>query len=438
MSKTAWCVIAVSLVPPILCTPVTSGALMQYVTAQGGRLGPVAISTDGGLRGLVTTKDVAAGDVLFSIPSSLALVSLDVIENSPARDMVEQLVEHELMAVALLERLRRDDVPKCVVDALPRRFEPGPSWLWSEPELEHLCSPQVAALSRWRHEECRRLHQQIEPLWKASRCCGTSPSFAEVEWAVAIVTSRMLSAASRTGATLPVLLPIADMMNHDDASPGVRFGLEAVEVAVAEEAVHYVCRSSGALARGAPVTFSYDTAAPNAHLLLHFGFVLEDNPNEIVEVDMTEVYEGAPTEAVHRCVHDGLLDGRIDEATSQAQARLRQPLGSALEQAVAALVRASAAEDEWDDADEEALALRGREAYGQLLRRELQRMPPDEAIETGSTSGVVASRVALARVFRRAQRRCVQAALARLEAGCDGAGGGAGGGEADEHLGEVR
>ena len=423
------------LISLLLCPAASDSTLLNYVTARGGKVGPVSITTVAGLRGLTTTQDLGAGDTLFIIPSSLALVSDVLLRESPTvLALAEQLdlAEHEAFAVLLLHRLRGDGVPSCVRECLPASFAPGPTWLWSEAELAELGSPTLEQMSKWRREECRRLHRDLDPLWSL-HCRGSTPTYDEVEWAVAVVTSRMLSAIdASSGEIVPVLLPIADMMNHDPQASGVRFSREVGGGdsfdggrgegglgGVTDDASVYVARSVGALPAHSAVTLSYDTRAPNTHLLLHFGFAIKGNPHdEAVEVEMRSFFDSVPREAVHRCVHQGLLIGRTDPETAETQARLLQPLGAPLREAVLTLVRAAAAADEMDDATDEELRRRGADAYSALLRRELRRL--EEVTETAEPAAaafesVLGSRRQLARTFRSCCRQQIGAELEQLE-----------------------
>jgi len=367
------------------------------------------------LRGLFTTQAVEAGETLFAVPCSLALVSEELLHASPsARMLCEQLnlLEHERLAVLLLERLRQGDMPSCFVGALPDEFMPGPTWLWNEDELAILRNPKLASISRWRREECHRLHAEVGPLWRTSGCVGEPPTLSEVEWAVAIVTSRMLSAVdAETGESEPVLLPIGDMMNHDPHEPGVR---------LTREASTYIARSVDAIPANAPVTFSYDTHAENAHLLLHFGFLVAPNPHERVEVDTLELYRSVPREAVHRCVHEGLLDGRVDPLTYEAQARTVQPIGVTLFKAVRALIKAAADEDEMVEADETELRDRAREAYAAVLGRALHDIDDDEGGEqvySGSLE-LHPERVRLALAYRTCHSGLLRTELEQVKNSC--------------------
>jgi len=427
-------------------------ALCSYITAQGGLLGSVTVAAIDGLRGLSTTRAVRAGEELFAIPAHLALVDMDALASEGAasalckRAAIEH--EHELMAVALLHRLRSGTVPALLTASLPalEDFVPGPTWLWTEAELAALASPQLAGLSRWRRDECERLHRDIEPLWIASGCFGSPPSLREVTWAVAIATSRMLSAVSEaTGDTLPVLLPVADLMNHDPHGKGVRFTLESVKESGATSAAiqgnqrqstaisggrsaaasasryQYVCRSVGDLPAGAPVTFSYDTRAPNAHLLLHFGFMLPSNPYEIIEIDMMPLFEQCPRDAIERCVHAGLLEGRVgvEGATGGVQTRRLQELSPRLREAVRLLVHAAAAQDEDDsETDDERLRIRADEALAGLLQETLRTLEEHEApaAELPATStGVSVLRARVAAAFRRSRQEQLRIELAQLQ-----------------------
>ena len=428
-------------------------ALCSHITAQGGLLGSVTVAAIDGLRGLSTTREVRAGEELFAIPAHLALVDMDALASEGAasalckRAAIEH--EHELMAVALLHRLRSGTVPALLTASLPalEDFVPGPTWLWTEAELAALASPQLAGLSRWRRDECERLHRDIEPLWKASGCIGNPPSLREVTWAVAIVTSRMLSAVSEaTGNTLPVLLPVADLMNHDPHGKGVRFTHEIVKESGAPSAAsqgkqrqstaisggrsaaasasryQYVCRSVGDLPAGAPVTFSYDTRAPNAHLLLHFGFMLPSNPLEdIFEIDMMPLFQQCPRDAIEQCVHAGLLEGRVgvEGATGGVQTRRLQELSPRLREAVRRLVHAAAAQDEDDsETDDERLRVRADEALAGLLQETLRTLEEHDAPAAelpAHSTGVSAVRARVAAAFRRSRQEQLRIELAQLQ-----------------------
>lgn len=315
--------------------------LSQSIVAAGGTVGAIAISHVDGLRGLSTTAPIAAGEPLLSLPPSLALFAHEPSE--PLRrlelELATPLAEHERIACGLLQRLTGPNaLPRPYVDSLPRQMPPpSPSWLWDPDELDLLGAPRLKSMSLWRRGEARRLAGELEKVWPPSGSGAHPPSEAQVEWALAIATSRSLAAtAADGGAILSALAPLCDMMNH---APRAEDSVQLVH-----EGDRLVLRAIAPIEKGAPVEFSYGEISDEM-LLLQYGFVLADgsNPHEECVASIGALLRASPSDAAHRCVQLRLLEPDPKGGGANTQ----QPAGPKLQEATLQLVLAqSAAEAE--------------------------------------------------------------------------------------------
>lgn len=248
--------------------------LGEWVEHGGGRVGPLRIGPSCGGRGAFATTAIAADELLLVVPAT-RLITPAVAAEAPAARFVHATWsgvtrDHILLAAFLVHARRTADRwwgP--YVATLPHALPDHPLF-FSEAELAPLRGTGFVALLAARRERLVREWEQLR---------GAADGFADLEcdeWLLArsLVTSRAFALGP---ARAPTLVPIADLLNHAPTP--------AADWDIAPDNGAFVLRASTPVAPAVEVHDSYG-AKSNARLLLHYGFVLPDNPVEDCVIDL--------------------------------------------------------------------------------------------------------------------------------------------------------
>jgi len=230
-------------------------------------------------RGLLSSRNVNLGEKVLEIPDRLMLTKKLALETLPASVM--ELVEDEYVAIALLllfEHNKGDSsFFKPYLDILPSLDEINPLFWWSDEDLQLLQgSPTLSACQQLREKLMREytyLEKHIIPqIPNLARI-----DFRQFQWAFGILFSRAICFPSTKRIAL---VPYADLLNH---SPFCSAFIDEESIPLGNgrtEAVVYVDRLYQPYEQ---VYVSYGPRS-NQELLLLYGFSLERNPFDCVEV----------------------------------------------------------------------------------------------------------------------------------------------------------
>lgn len=192
-----------------------------------GVISAVSIASCGsGLRGLRATRAVKAGEVLISVPKALLLAS-HYADTSPVRGLWEKVGELPShltkLALLLVHELRggKNAALAPFIQLLPTpgemQAQGGPAWTWSAAELAVTECPKLVADAMAKHEVLKETllftPEVLHPRWTAQGLPGPPPTQTELEWAIAVVTTRWSTDRARM-VEGPHLPPMADMANH--------------------------------------------------------------------------------------------------------------------------------------------------------------------------------------------------------------------------------
>jgi len=258
-------------------------------------------------RGLIARKGVNDADQLFGIPLSLCLTK-ETARKELGKDVIPAATS-EYIAIALLlchERFVKG--PESFwwpyFQVLPETADVNPSYTWSEEELTLLeGSPAIKATRSMQN----KLRQEYATLFDpdgglfiqrpdmfpgadASREAPGGPaapfSFANFEWAFCMLFSRAIRLERLSKGEAVALVPYADLINHSpfstayiSAQPGKKdrwFGDEPDLV---------VLYADRAFKKMEQLFISYGQKS-NAELLLLYGFALDRNPFNSVEISL--------------------------------------------------------------------------------------------------------------------------------------------------------
>lgn len=248
--------------------------LADWLLRHGGSLGPLQLRSGAAGRGVFATGELCAGAAVLCVPA-VCLIGVRTAGLVPAArficDTWSGLVRSHILLAAFLAHAHRvgDRHFAPYLATLPTAMPQHPLF-FSPPEIKLLRGTGFLSLVTARRE---RLTEEWELLQRAA------PGLSDLgcrEWWLArsLVTSR---AFARETGRAPTLVPLADLLNHS-LTPGVDwdFGPQSADFAM---------HATQTIVAGSELHDSYGRKS-NGRLLLHYGFVLPDNPIEECVLDL--------------------------------------------------------------------------------------------------------------------------------------------------------
>jgi histone-lysine N-methyltransferase SETD3 len=247
--------------------------MTAWLTAGGVRLGFAIQPVGDRERGACALAPIAEGDVVLQIPARFLmtdeLARASEIGRKIAASGVKLSTPHSVLASFLLQE-RRDPGSfwRPFLDILPRVYPHMPVY-YSERERFFLNGSFVLQLIDYRWHSYMADYKAL---------VGRVPGFDQFTshdfvWARLTVGTRLFGMTVR-GERARALVPMADMLNH-------RWPQET-SWKYDERAAAFVFTALRAFAPGDPIRTAYGKRS-NSHLLVNYGFVLEDNEhNEAV------------------------------------------------------------------------------------------------------------------------------------------------------------
>jgi hypothetical protein len=264
---------------------------------------PMAISTDtideltneSSGRGLLARRGVNEGDELLVIPMDLCLTKKSA-RKALGKDALDKDI-NEYLAIAcqlIHERYVLGDESswKAYLDVLPEVDEVNLTFTWSDEDLSFLEGSPVVPATRSLQAKLRREYEALLSLKGA--LCDKFPdrfprdkfTFEAWEWAFTMLFSRAIRLRNlREGETL-AMVPYADLINHSPFSGAYVDARETGDWLFKtgeEEVILYADRGYRKMEQ---IYISYGPKS-NADLLLLYGFALERNPYNSVDVTVS-------------------------------------------------------------------------------------------------------------------------------------------------------
>lgn len=246
-----------------------AAGVVAWLQQQGGSVNKVEVAAGGsGVRGVVATSAVAAGDVLVSVPFRLCFSVASALEGplKPLLDAQPGLVEQqdEVLAMQLMHaKLHPEDPAHAHACSLPTDLRLP--FQRSEEELAMLQGTNVQLLAQM-------LARQINSDWEtvyvplmAEHPCMEGFNLEDYKWAMSMVYSRAFG-LQRGDEYVRCIAPVLDMANHTD---GLSID-DVVRLNEEQDTIEWV--SNKAIESGAECLISYGSYC-NAKLLYNYGFV---------------------------------------------------------------------------------------------------------------------------------------------------------------------
>lgn len=240
-------------------------------------------------RGLLARREINEGEELVVIPIAMCMTKKTAEEVFPA-GTVSGLDDYLALALLLQRELSlgKDSAWAPYLSVLPTLQEVNPTFAWGDAELDALEGSPLRASTRSMQAKLQGEWSMLqEGVMKAhpDAFSGEYFTYEGFTWAFSLLFSRAVRLRSLESGERLALVPYADLINHspfsnafiDGRSPG---GLDKLLGLKEEEVVLYADRSYKQMEQ---VTISYGQKS-NAELLLLYGFALDRNPFNSVDI----------------------------------------------------------------------------------------------------------------------------------------------------------
>ena len=272
-----------------------NGVWVKQESAWGRAPHPLVISSqtedDGEScgRGLLARESMSDGELMMTIPLDICLTK-EVAKTKLGSNIITEEMD-EYIAIALLlmsERIKGNkSLWKAYFDVLPTTSDVYPAFIWKEEELSLLQgSPTYAAATSLKGKLDREYELLTENVFKRY------PNQFNIEdynkdlftWSFIMLFSRAARLSNKIGGEELALVPYADLMNHNPYSntyiDAQRSGMPLISKT--EEVAVYADRPYKKFEQ---VFINYGEKG-NSDLLLLYGFALERNPFNSVEISV--------------------------------------------------------------------------------------------------------------------------------------------------------
>jgi len=246
-------------------------------------------------RGLLARRNINEGDELLQIPMKLCM-TVDTARAEFGNKVISEGT-NEYLAIALLlieERFVKAEKSewKAYLDVLPEVNEVNPTFTWPEDDLKFLEGSPVIAATRSLQSKLKREYDAL--LGGEDGWCTKNPTrfprdkytFEHWEWAFTMLFSRAIRLRSLKEGEKLAMVPYADLINHSPFSGAYIDARESGDWIFKdgnEEVILYADRGYRKMEQ---VYISYGPKS-NADLLLLYGFALERNPFNSVDVTVS-------------------------------------------------------------------------------------------------------------------------------------------------------
>ncbi|CAB9525785.1 Ribulose-1,5 bisphosphate carboxylase/oxygenase large subunit N-methyltransferase [Seminavis robusta] len=262
---------------------------------------PMAISTEtkdeitneSSGRGLLARKDINDGDELLRVPINLCLTKASARKALGKDALPEDINEYLAVACQLIhERTSENSFWKPYLGVLPEVDEVNPTFTWSDEDLNFLNGSPVVAATKSLQMKLEREYQALfegeEGLFAKfpDRFPKERFTYDNWLWAFTNLFSRAIRLRSlKQGETL-AMVPYADLINHSPFSQAYIDARENGDWLFKTGDEEVILFADRGYRRMEQIYISYGPKS-NAELLLLYGFAVERNPFNSVDVTVS-------------------------------------------------------------------------------------------------------------------------------------------------------
>ncbi|KAH7857348.1 hypothetical protein Vadar_011592 [Vaccinium darrowii] len=221
--------------------------------------------------GLVAQRDIRRNEVVLEVPKKF-WINPDTVSASEVGSVCGGLKPWISVALFLIreKKLREESMWRYYLDILPEYTDS--TIYWSEEELSEIQGTQLLSTTLGVKEYVQSEFEKVEeevilPNEKLFPFPITSDDFL---WAFGILRSR---AFSRLRGQNLVLIPIADLINHDPNITTEEYAWEIKGAGLFSRELLFSLRSPVSVKAGEQVMIQYDLNKSNAELALDYGFI---------------------------------------------------------------------------------------------------------------------------------------------------------------------
>jgi len=236
-------------------------------------------------RGLLARRAIAQDAELVRLPVKLCMTKQAALESRELRGVVTEAT-NEYVAIALLAILERAKGPESFwseyIAVLPTVEDVSPTFAWDEDDLAQLGASPAAAATKSMVAKLKREHADV--LAQHKSLDPEVVTFEAWQWAFTNLFSRAIRLKAGRWNEFLALVPYVDFINH---SPFSSSYVDAREIPTAfpweakeDEVVLFADRGYKQFDQ---IFISYGPR-PNADLLLLYGFALDRNPFNSVDL----------------------------------------------------------------------------------------------------------------------------------------------------------
>eukprot|EP00981_Chlorochromonas_danica_P001507 scaffold326_cov169-Ochromonas_danica.AAC.8 len=241
-------------------------------------------------RGLLSREGMTEGELMMTIPLDLCLTKANA-QLAFGQDIITDEMD-EYIAIALLlmhETLKGSQSRwKPYFDILPTIENVYPSYMWKEEELEMLKGSPVYHASKSLRKKIEReyetVYQDVILKYPQTFTKASEMTLERFLWAFVMLFSRAARLSSKQSGEEIALVPYADLMNHnpysntyiDAQTSGLPLISRTEEVAVYSDRIYKKYEQ---------VFINYGEKG-NGDLLLLYGFALDRNPFDSVDISV--------------------------------------------------------------------------------------------------------------------------------------------------------
>jgi len=247
-------------------------------------------------RGLLARRSINEEDALLQIPLSLCLTKISARKAMGKDVLGKDINEYLAIATQLIHEqfvMGKESFWRPYLDVLPEVDEVNPTFTWTDDDLNFLAGSPVVAATQSMQNKLRREYDALlgNP---DTGLCALHPdrfppqhfTYQHWQWAFTMLFSRAIRLRSTSSGETLALVPYADLINHSPYSSAyldARASGDWLVKSGGEEVILYADRG---YRRMEQIYISYGPKS-NADLLLLYGFALERNPYNSVDVTVS-------------------------------------------------------------------------------------------------------------------------------------------------------
>lgn len=244
-------------------------------------------------RGLLARRNVNEGDELLAIPMKLCITIDSARETFGDEIITNGMNEYLAIALQLIHErnLGEKSFYSSYLAVLPETAEVNPTFAWPDDDLEFLAGSPVVAATLSLQMKLKREYEDLVVNFAAARFPERFPldkfSYENWVWAFTMLFSRAIRLRNLKAGEGLALVPYADLINHSPFSGAYvdarEVGWNGLFKQGDEEIILFAERGYRKMEQ---IYISYGPKS-NADLLLLYGFALERNPYNSVDVTVS-------------------------------------------------------------------------------------------------------------------------------------------------------